>query len=215
MFDTLEIYEEEIAEKQPNGADLDSVTHGKRPATPEIICKPSVDAHLKLVSSTAEPQYSSDVRRCSHCGGEMTTDRYKRHFLRFQRCYDCKSCANSFKQDTRGFQGFYLGVFALVAGPILVSAASIAPGFGVQWLLLAFPLALASKVVYANIARYLQAPVIWRKRHSFLLPKESGRSLIGRTLAGESRICGFALAASGVLAIYAALVAALVLTNLR
>ena len=164
----------------------------------------------------ATSHHGPDVRRCTSCGGEMVTNRYKRHFLRFIRCYRCDACGKKFEQETRGYQGFYIGLLAAVSGPIILVPAVlffIAYGQVSPWQLA--PLItfyfLALLPVCFNILRYRNAPVIWRERARILLRKESSRGLFGRILGGNSRVCGALLAISGSLFIFTTMFTAVAL----
>jgi len=175
-------------------------------------------AHAPHIPSRScnKTHHGPDVRRCTSCGGEMITERYKRHFLRFIRCYHCEECGKKFEQETRGYQGFYVGLLTAISGPIILVPAVlffISYGQVSFWqlaMLVAF-YSLALAPISINILRYKKAPVIWRERACILPSKESSRGLIGRILAGNSRVCGALLAISGSLFVFTTMFTAVAL----
>jgi len=134
-----------------------------------------------------------DARECSGCGSIMTSTRYRRQGPRFLSAYRCSGCGHRFEQETRGFQGFYLGcllAFSVPAGALVFQDA-LAP---VQLFVLGGIFGLLMVPLYKNFKLFKEQPVVVRLGGSRLLSSKSGRGLFGRILGGDSRVYGFLLA---------------------
>jgi hypothetical protein len=137
------------------------------------------------------PAANVEKRRCNKCGEIMRSNRYRRSLLRFVRIYRCGHCRRVFEQETRGYQGFYIGAFLTLMAPFLASALTAVPSLRPEVVVVCLVTVLGLWPVFANITRYAQAPVLARVTGQALLPADSRRSLFGRILGGESRLCGF------------------------
>lgn len=138
----------------------------------------------------AKPASTVEQRRCHSCGETMHSSRYRRSLLRFVRIYRCGHCRRVMEQDSRGYQGFYLGAFLTLMAPFLARtlSATVISLPEIAMVILVTSLGLWPTV--ANFGRYIKAPVLVRVSGQALLPKDSGRSFFGRILGGESRFYG-------------------------
>lgn len=141
-----------------------------------------------------------DVRRCVHCGSLMTTSRYKRRFVRFVRLYACDGCHRPFEQDTRGFQAFVLALVPAIAAPAVAGLWAAGVGPVVPGLVMLLALWALLSRMRAHARAFRAAPVVRRigghAGGGRLLPRSSGRCLVGRILGGDSRFAGFLLGLS-------------------
>lgn len=139
-----------------------------------------------------------DVRECSGCGSLMTSSRYRRQAIRFLSTYRCNACGHRFEQETRGFQGFYIGCLVSLLVPVtaLLMQGAFTPtqlfGLGVVLGLLMVP-------VHRNIKLSKAEPVLLRLSGPRLMSRKSGRSMFGRILGGDSPLFGFLLAVLSIL----------------
>lgn len=164
--------------------------------------KPVASENWQQAQPPRRIQVGPDVRRCFSCGDDMITHRYQRQFLRYVRCYRCVRCDQGMKHETRGFQGFYIGALIAFLAPLIlggmVPQAHPAFFFGIA----AFVLGIGLVPMIQTLRRARQAPIM-RRNWSILLPRSSGRTLIGRILGGDSRFVGMLLgvASIGLLAV--------------
>ncbi len=138
----------------------------------------------------AKPAATVEQRRCHSCGETMTSSRYRRSLLRFVRIYRCGHCRRIMEQESRGYQGFYLGAFLTLMAPFLINSLSAAVVALPEIAMLSLVTLLGLWPTATNFGRYMKAPVLVRASGQALLPKDSGRSFFGRILGGESRLYG-------------------------
>lgn len=173
-----------------------------------------LSAQRTLVGTAAQPGFSSEIRRCYSCGGEMISARYRRSLMRFVRKYRCSHCRRVFEQDARGFQGFYAGYVATILAPFLYACLSKPNPSFVEIGVVALVTFLAFWPLYVNWGHYLRAPIIRRNSAGALLPQNSGRTLVGRVLGGESRFYGLGFGLiTGVITYVGVAIAALMLVR--
>ncbi len=138
----------------------------------------------------AKPASTVEQRRCHSCGETMSSSRYRRSLLRFVRIYRCGHCRRVMEQDSRGYQGFYLGAFLTLMAPFLARTLSATVISLPEIAVVILVTSLGLWPTLANFGRYVKAPVLVRVSGQALLPKDSGRSFFGRILGGESRFYG-------------------------
>lgn len=165
-------------------------------AWPTHVRLPEVEDHPvadDLPNSRRTSTIWPDARECSGCGSIMTSSRYRRQGVRFLSAYRCSGCGHRFEQETRGFQGFYLGLLLALSVPAgaLVLQGALAP---VQLFVLGGIFGLLMVPFYKNYKQFKAQPVVVRLGGSRLLSRKSGRGLFGRVLGGDSRVYGFLLA---------------------
>lgn len=138
----------------------------------------------------AKPAAEVEHRRCYSCGETMRSNRYRRSLLRFVRIYRCTHCRRVMEQESRGYQGFYVGTFLTLMTPFFTSSITAASVSVPEVAMLSLVTLLGLWPAMANIGRYMKAPVLARMAGQALLPRSSGRTLLGRVLGGESRFYG-------------------------
>lgn len=99
-------------------------------------------------------------RRCFRCNGTMYQRRRKRSFFRYINVFRCNQCRRLFEQETRGFQGFYIGVLITLTSPFLYGFSKSNDILVVEIILFSLLLLLASWPIYINTAHYLRAQVL-------------------------------------------------------
>lgn len=132
-----------------------------------------------------------EARRCHVCGGSMISTRYQRLSLRFLDVFDCQHCSARFKQDSRGFQGFYLGCIVSLMVPPLWACFGTNKIPEQSHLFIALFFLLACMPLIKNLLQYFEAPVIQRGNARILSSEESSRGHFMRTLGGSIMSAGF------------------------
>jgi len=131
-----------------------------------------------------------ETRRCNDCGGTMTSGRFQRSMLRYLRVFECGRCQARFKQESRGYQGFYFGTSLMLAGPALWAcyATKKIP------VTAHIPVVVAVAILFLpflwNLALYIQAPVLQKGKGRNLTREESRRCYLMRILGGSRTYVG-------------------------
>ncbi len=184
--------QEQIGEKgvvQPQA----EILYGSWPEKRRITSAQASDTDGSLSRKSKAMRIWPDVRECSGCGSLMTSARYRRQAIRFLSTYRCNACGHRFEQETRGFQGFYIGCLLTLAMP--VAALTIQGVFTPTQLFgLGVVLGLLMVPIHRNVKLFKTEPVLLRPRGSRLMSRRSGRNMFGRILGGDSPLFGFLLA---------------------
>lgn len=162
----------------------------------------------------AEPYASSvEARRCHVCGGSMTSTRYQRLWLRFLDVFDCRHCNARFKQESRGFQGFYLGCMLSLMAPPLWACFGTNKVPEQSHLFIALFFFLTCMPVFKNLLQYFETPVIQRGSPRILSSEESSRGHFMRTLGGSVMSAGFCYGVAIISSVYIIVAAATMITG--
>lgn len=132
-----------------------------------------------------------ELRRCVSCPGTMAQRGFKRNFLRHIAVFRCSHCRRLLEQETRGFQGFYIGVMLTIATPMLLGVLKAADVGLLEGLILFLFFLAAFWPVYLNTEQYIRSRVI--KRGTEARGASSHDSVVAKTLGGDSRLHGAAL----------------------
>ncbi len=135
--------------------------------------------------------HNVELRRCVSCPGTMAQRGFKRNFLRHLAVFRCSHCRRLLEQETRGFQGFYIGVMVTIATPMLLGVLKAADVGLLEGLIVFLCLLAAFWPVYLNTEQYLRSRII--KRGTEARGASSHHNVVAKTLGGDSRLHGAAL----------------------
>lgn len=132
-------------------------------------------------------------RRCYSCTGTMVRRGYKRSLLRYLSVFRCDRCRRLFEQETRGFQGFYIGVVLTLLAPLIYALPKATEVLVIEVVMLFTLLFIAAWPVYLNVERSLRARVLNKGAWAGSEGYYRRRTAIGRILCGDCRWRGVML----------------------
>lgn len=131
-----------------------------------------------------------EQRRCYNCQGVMYQRGFKRNFLRYMTVFRCSSCRQLFEQETRGFQGFYLGSLLAIVTPVGFGLFVASDLLLLETMVFLMLLIIGSWPIYLNTENYLRAQVLNKGPRKTNLPQNWYNTFVARILCGNSRVRG-------------------------